>query len=196
MLDQFFFTKHVDDDEEIVRIVHAHWLVGMRRLLWPTVCFIVAWGVFYAVPFLPVALAVALASVMILVWWIRNFFDYFLDAWIITDHGIIDIAWHGWFHRESSRILYSYVQGVSYEIQGIWATLIGFGTISIEKISTGASVSLDYVPRPRSIEKDILKRMEAYLHSKNLKDATHVQSILAEIVAGQVQIRGMESDDE
>jgi hypothetical protein len=104
------------------------------------------------------------------VWWARNFFDYYMDAWIITNHGVIDLEWHGWFHRQSARILFSDVQGVSYEIKGVTGTLMRFGTVSIEKISTGAAVSLSHVPRPRTVETLILRNMETYLHTKNLKD--------------------------
>ena len=35
----------------------------------------------------------------------------------------------------------------------------------------------------------ILKNMETYLHSKNMKDARHVQELLSGLVAGQVQLK-------
>jgi len=130
------------------------------------------------------------------VWILRNFYDYYLDAWIITDQGIIDVAWHGWFHRESTRVLYSDIQGVSYEIQGVTSTLMRYGQVSVEKISTGSVISLDYVPRPRRIEALILKNMEKYLHSKKLGDAKHVQDILAAIVAREVQLENFEEEDD
>jgi hypothetical protein len=136
------------------------------------------------------------ALVLIGIWWLRNFFDYFLDAWIITDHGIIDLNWHGWFHRESTRVLYSDVQGVSYEIKGILGTLFGFGDIAVEKISTGASISLSSVSFPRAVQTAIHRNMEAYVHTKNLKDAKTVQTILAEFVAGSLQRKELENEEE
>jgi hypothetical protein len=139
---------------------------------------------------------VAIWSVIAIVWLLRNFFDYYLDAWIITDAGIIDVEWHGWFHRESTRVLYSDVQGVSYEIQGVAATLLRFGEISVEKISTGNAISLDYVSRPRSVEGIIMRSMEEYLHGKNLKDAKHVQELLSEIVARESQLEECEDEDD
>jgi hypothetical protein len=131
-----------------------------------------------------------------LVWWLRNFFDYYLDAWIVTDMGIIDVEWHGWFHRQSSRILYSDIQGVSYEIQGVLNTLLRYGTIGVEKISTGSVISLDNVPNPRKVEGLILKNMEGYLHTKNLKDSTHVQEILAGIVAREMQLQDFDEEED
>lgn len=115
-------------------------------------------------------------------WWLRNFFDQFLDAWIITDQAVIDIAWHGFFHRESSRILYSDIQGVSYEIKGVWPTLFRCGHISVEKVSSGGTFTLEHVPGPRRVEALILKNQEAYLHRKSLTDANQVHDMLVTLV--------------
>jgi hypothetical protein len=186
-LNEFLFARHLEDDEHIVTVVHKHWLMGVRSLFWPVVSF---WFAAMALALFPgrfLFLAAAIWACASLVWLARNFFDYYLDAWIITSMGIIDLEWHGWFHRESARILYSDVHGVSYEIQGILATLLRYGTVAIEKISTGALVSIAYVPNPRVVEATILRNMETYLHSKNLKDAKHVQELLAEFVSTEVQ---------
>lgn len=176
-------------------VVHKHWFIGLKFLLLPFLSFIAAWGIFsywtLTVADRPRLAMVLLASWAIgsLVWLIRNFLDYYLDAWIITDHGVIDLEWLGWFHRQSARILYSDIQGVSYEVHGIAGTVLRFGRVSIEKISTGSAISLSQVPRPKAVESAILRNMEAYVHTKNLKNAAHVQEILSDIVAGAVSER-------
>lgn len=194
------FLRHLEDDEVLVRIVHKHWLLGLRELFWPSVSLAAAWGFFSIARYPTVFYAASIWSVAGIVWFLRNFYDYYLDAWIITDQGIIDVEWQGWFHRKSSRVLYSDIQGVSYEIAGVLGTVMQYGDISVEKISTGDAITLESVKRPRSVEKTILKRMEKYLHSKNLLDAKHVQELLSEIVAREMQKgqfdEGEESDDE
>lgn len=32
MFGQRLFNRHIDDDEEILLVVHQHWLVGMKEL--------------------------------------------------------------------------------------------------------------------------------------------------------------------
>lgn len=189
MLKDFFFARHLEDDEVVSRIVHKHWLAGFATLFWPTLSFIASVVVLAMAVTRGVQLALALWAIVSLVWWLRNFFDYYLDAWIISDQGIIDIAWHGWFHRESSRVLYSDIQGVSYEIQGVWGTLLRYGTISVEKISTGSAISMEQVYFPRGVEALILKNMEQYMHKKNLKDSKQVQELLSTLIAEQIQMR-------
>lgn len=186
MLDGFFFKKHLEEDEHIRLIVHKHWVLGVRFLLLPSVSFLLSQTVLAVRHSRGAVIVCALWSIASLVWWLRNFLDYYLDAWIITDHGIIDLEWLGWFHRQSARILYSDVQGVSTEIHGILGTVLRYGTISVEKISTGAAVSLSEVPRPRRVESVILKNMEEYLHSKNLKNAKHIEELLSKFVAEHI----------
>lgn len=190
------FTRHVDDDEEITEIVHKHWILGIKHLFWPIFSFLASWLFLYLAPFLIIFYIVSLWSVVSLVWLLRNFFDYYLDAWIITDKGIIDVEWHGWFHRESTRVLYSDIQGVSYEIQGVLATMLRYGVVGVEKISTGSMVKLDHVRNPRRIESLILGNMELYLHSRNMKDSKHVQELLSELVTQNIQLDGFEYDDD
>ena len=195
-LNDTFFSRHLDDDEEVQMIVHKHWLLGIKELFLPTASFLVLWVLLYVAPFRAVFYGVALLSIASVVWWIRNFFDYYLDAWIITDQGIIDVEWHGWFHRQSTRVLYSDVQGLSYEIQGVFGTLLRYGEISVEKISTGNVIAMDHVPYPRSVEAVVLQNMEDYLHSKNLVDARHVQEILTSVIAREMQLEEFEEEEE
>ncbi len=189
MLDRVLFRGHLEDDENVSLIVHKHWLLGTKALFWPTTVVIASLVFFFLSHVRGVQLSLAIVAMISLVWLLRNFFDYFLDAWIITDHGIIDVSWHGWFHRESARVLYSDLQGVSYEIHGVFGTLMNFGTISVEKISTGSAISMEYVKNPRSVEGLVLRNMETYLHKKNLKDSKQVQEMLSTLIAERIQMR-------
>jgi hypothetical protein len=193
VLNDFFFRRHLDEDEEILTVVHKHWLIGFKFLWLPTLIFIAVWSVLYFVRTEYVIYGIALGAGGVGIWWIRNFMDYYLDAWIITTKGVIDLEWHGWFHRKSARVLYSDVQGIGYEINGIWGTLFGYGEMALEKISTGTSINMPYVSRPRRIESVVLQAMESYMLQKNLKDAKTVQGILAEFVASSLQKQSAEA---
>ena len=195
MINKYFFGKHLDDEEEIIIVVHKHWLMGVKALFWPSLLFIVVSGLLYFVRQKYALYGIGLADIGIAIWWIRNFYDYFLDAWVVTNKGVIDLEWHGWFHRTSARILYSDVQGIEYEIHGVLGTILGFGELALEKISTGATIEMPYVKNPKKVESIILEAMEHYLHKKNLKDAKTVQNILAEFVASSMQKKSTEKDE-
>lgn len=195
MFDRLLFLRHLEPDEELQKIVHKHWIVILLAILWPSISFLLAMITLALLPYRPMVLLGGCWASLSIIWWIRNFFDEYLDAWIVTDTAIIDIEWFGWFHRKSTRILYSDIEGVSYEIEGILAALFRYGTVSIERVATGAVVDLDYVPRPRDVEGMILRSMETYLHTKNLKDATHVQELLSQIVARHLQLDDAEEGE-
>lgn len=192
MLNTFFFTQHLDDEEEIQMVVHKHWLLGIQSLWLPTLVFLAVWSLLYFSHTPYVVYGISASACGVAIWWIRNFMDYYLDAWIITNKGVVDLSWHGWFHRSSTRVLYSDIQGLQYEVKGVLGTILGYGEISLEKISTGNTMSMEYVKCPRRVEAMVLQCMEAYMHKKNLKDATTVQSILAEFVASTMQKRAAE----
>lgn len=193
MFDSVLFHKHLDDGERVSRIVHKHWLMGIKNLFWQSSFLVFALLLLSTKP-TGLALWIVLGLIITCaIWWLRQFFDYYLDAWIITDQGIIDLNWVGWFHRQSSRVLYSDIQGVSYEIQGVAATVFKYGNLSVEKISTGTTIGLPYVHKPKQVESLILKNMEAYLHNKNMKNSKHVQEILSAFVSEHVQMKEAES---
>lgn len=196
MLSRLLFSKHLEDDETLLRAVHKHWLLGCTSLFWPTLLLAVSLLIAGLNPARGLIIILSLWGVVVLVWWLRNFFDYYLDAWLVTDQGIVDIAWHGWFHRQSTRVLYSDLQGISYEINGVFGTLLRYGTISIEKISTGTPISLEYVSNPKGVEVLVLQNQEKYLHKKNMKDAKHIQELLATLVAEQIQLQDVSNDDD
>jgi hypothetical protein len=186
------FSGHLEDDEVVSIVVHKHWLVGVKYLTPPALSFLLALAFLSGAQVPAVFYTVSLWAMLSLLWLVRNFFDYYMDAWLITNMGVIDLEWHGWFHRQSSRILYSDIEGISYEIKGVVGTIMRIGTLSVEKISTGSAITLSYVQNPRAVEAVVLKNKEAYLTKKNLKDATHVQDVLSAMVARELQLKGMQ----
>ena len=193
LLNQRLFKKHLEDDEVVRLYVHTHWRLGLRKLFWPTVSFIAAWAFLVIAPFVLIFYFVAAASVLSMVWWIRSFLDYYLDAWLITNQAIIDVQWCGWFHRTATKILFSDIQGVSYETKGISGTLLQYGTIAVEKVSTGSTISMENVSRPRLIATAILQNMEAYLHNKNIKDAKRIQEVLSDVVSREISLKELKA---
>lgn len=196
MCDRLLFRRHLEDDEELRKIVHKHWGVVLCAVVWPSVSLLLALATVILLPYRTAILLAGGWAALSIVWWMRNFLGAYLDAWLVTDAAVIAVEWFGWFHRRSTRVLYSDIEEASYEVQGILATAFRYGTVSIERVSTGAVVELDYVPHPREVTNAILRNMEEYLHTKNLKDAKNVQEILSTIVAEQLQLQQISAEEE
>lgn len=190
------FTRHLEDDEPLYMAVHKHWLLGIHHLYMPCTAIILSWALLYFFPIKPIAYAVLIANAPLALWLFRNFLDYYLDAWIITDRSVIDIEWHGWFHRTSTRIDYSSIEGVRYEIKGLSGTLLRFGTVTIERIGSGTTISINSVKNPRDVESAILACQDACIRAKNLKDSSAVKDIIAEIVSERMYMQEQEAEKE
>src|SRR3989338_2030744 len=190
------FERHLEDDEPLYMIIHKHWFLSVQELFFPVVALVATWVLGYMAPIVPVLSILLILDCIIAVWFFRNFLDYYLDALLITDRAIIDVEWHGWFHRESTRIEYSSIEGVSYEIKGIFGTLLQYGTITIERIGSGSVLEIEKVKNPRDVESAILACQTACLRTKNLRDSAQVKDIIAEIVAERMQIRSLDHEDE
>ncbi|MDD5470154.1 MAG: hypothetical protein PHO92_05155, partial [Candidatus Peribacteraceae bacterium] len=79
-LNGLLFKRHLDDDEQIIRVVHKHWLVGLKFLFWPAVVFLGFALLLTVAPRPPVVYVIAGLAAMTIVWGVRNFLDYYLDA--------------------------------------------------------------------------------------------------------------------
>ena len=191
MLEQFF-QRHLEDDEPLYLIIHKHWFLSVKELSLPVLAFIGTLILGFIAPITPVFAILLMIDVGIVVWFFRNFLDYYLDALLITDRAVIDVEWHGWFHRESTRIEYSSIEGVSYEIQGILGTFLKYGTITIERIGSGSVVEIENVKNPRDVESAILACQTECLRTKNLKDSAQVKDIIAEIVAERMHMKELD----
>jgi len=111
--------------------------------------------------------------------------DWYMDAWIITNLGVIDLQWDGFFHKSSTRIEYHTIEGITYEIRGFWGTIMNYGDIMIERLGTGTVVTLKDVAFPKSIERKVLKYQAKFVSAKNFKDETALKDLLVQMVQGQ-----------
>ena len=101
----YFFKKYADEGEKILDVAHKHVIVlkmkGAKTSFFgitiPIVLYlffpqlILVWGIW---------LFIGLCGVF------YNFFDWYFDAWILTDQGIIDIDQEGFFTVTTTRLEY------------------------------------------------------------------------------------------
>jgi hypothetical protein len=124
------------------------------------------------------------------------FFDWYLDAWLLTNTSIIDVRWQGIFEQSVKRLDYKTVENVSYEIKGVVATLMGYGTIKIEQAS--GAIEISHITNPKRIEHLLNEFRETYASVSSLTEEAGLKDLLASMVKRHISESGfsLEIDDD
>ena len=191
LLENFLFQTHLGEGEKIKYVAHTHFLrmakpMGLNFLFGfflPFVGYLIAPAAQYF--WLAIFLVFLLKT-------IHDYLDWFYDAWVVTNLGIIDLEWNGIFNRNSSKVEYDSIEGVSVEIPGFWATILSFGNLRLETISQ-SPILLNMGVSPRKIESNILKYRERYMHERSLSDENILRDILSSMVSRHVKNYGLEA---
>lgn len=189
----FLFRRHLDSEDEVYFVVHRHWIIMFRDsffflligLILPGVLWFFLYGITQYVNIIfPI--------------WITFFFlryvyklaDWYLDAWLCTSVSIIDVEWNGFFHQTSSRIPYSEVRELSWEVKGFWGSILRYGDVAIS-MATGGQVMLDNVQSPKKVEVRIIQIRDEILSHHRMSQADGIQSLLADVIANHIQEKGL-----
>lgn len=178
----FIFSRHVEDGEKILAVVHRHILVFKISVLKIT-----AFGFF-----LPAFLYWLFPNALFIfvVWWFvallmmaYKFIDWYYDVWLLTSNGVVDLERNGLFDMTSTRIEYHMMEGISYQIKGFIRTVFNYGDITIDKIGAQTSVVLKDAVSPRRTERMVMQFQEKYISNKSVKDHAHLKNMLADMIA-------------
>lgn len=74
-------------------------------------------------------------TVWLTVLWLLFFIewtDYYLDIWLVTNFRVVDIDHAGLFAREVSTVRLEDIEDITTESMGILATMLKFGTITLQ----------------------------------------------------------------
>lgn len=155
------------NEHELIKL-RKHWFILLREsfsglliLVLPFIAAAIASGSGIVSPaFFSSALWVVLSSLWILlsvmllatVWT-----NYILDIWLVSSRRIVHIEQFALFNREAVTLYLENVQDVSIATRGFIATILHFGTISVE--TAGAATKLvvfEGMPNPEHVKELIL----------------------------------------
>ncbi|MFC1730791.1 PH domain-containing protein [candidate division KSB1 bacterium] len=105
------------------------------------------------------SLQIFLSSLWTLIIWAKLFAiwtDYYLDIWVVTSGRIVNVDQKGLFHREVSTLRMERIQDVTYEIDGIVATVLGFGDVHVQTAGEVKEFVIKGIKDPERVKKKIL----------------------------------------
>lgn len=163
----------VEPGEQVVEVVrrHAVGIVGIYAQMVIVVCAIFAMAIlanndtFGRIPQSYKGLIMGgavLLSGLILIPLLVQRFVYKQCRIIVTDKSLVTVVQKSLFNKKTSRLSMSNVEDVSAEQKGILASILGYGTLTIQTAGEEDNFIFPLCPRPNDIADQILQARQAY----------------------------------
>lgn len=185
ILEKVLFSGHLEKDEKMLFTVHKHWICIFGHLI-KTIFF----GVL--IPFilwkylgLNIIVFYIFGGIFGL-WFLYHLIDWYFDVWIITNISVIDIEWKGLLHRLSSRIPYSEIREIGWEVKGLLPIILGYGDLFIS-MATRGRISMPYCKQPKKNEKRIIEIRDHAISEKKISEADTIKDLLSDLMADHVK---------
>ena len=157
------------NNEKTIRVVHKHWFVMARTAL---VCaFLIAIPpiILTLLPLFTqdidhslldtiVNFGLSLYIMVLLLFALLAWMDYYLDLWIVTSERLIDIEQNGLFNREVTELPLANIEDITIEVHGIIETFLKFGTLKVQTAGKG-EFSITSIPHPYEVKDAILSNI-------------------------------------
>jgi hypothetical protein len=144
------------DNEEVLFVFRKHPIVMRRGLIFGMLAILL--GTLpslikpnYKVYFIGLLCGMVVGTVIFMPSWIAWHFSVF----IVTDQRLIQITQKGLFHRSVVDMGLNQIQMANYEVDGLQATLLGFGTIVMQTFV--GDLVIHEIHHPATIQKKLLE---------------------------------------
>lgn len=162
-----FYLPHKKPGEKIILLVRRHPIIIIFKIafwtllsIFPPIAYLFFKDfnlVFLQNGLMSVLMIIFLGTFYLLVWlfMLNSFVDYFLDVWVVTSERIINIEQNQLFNRTTSEQDLSKIQDVTAEIRGILPTFLDYGEVFVQTAGEEARFIFKQVPHPLEVKRKI-----------------------------------------
>ncbi len=180
------FASYLDDGERILHVAHKHILIlkidAAKTTFFGLIVPIIGYFIFPQFLFI-----FAVWGLVGLGGLLYHYLDWYFDAWLLTNIGVVDVERNGLLDVTSTRIEYHMIEGISYTIKGWLPTIFGYGDITIDKLGAKTSVVLKDAAAPKKLERLVMKCQEKYVYDRSIRDHHALKDMLSEMIAYHAQ---------
>lgn len=164
---------HLDSGEHEVLTFRKHWLILLKSatgtalaVFLPPLAFAIAALLFPTVAGILTATLSFISFWWLLIVWLALsviWTNYYLDLWLITDKRIVSVDQTALFSRAVTTFPFVNIQDVTIEQQGVLATLLNFGTITVQTAGpTTHNMVIHGIARPNVVRDTIVREAEGW----------------------------------
>lgn len=153
MFDKYFF-KNLKAEEEVIKLQRQYHLT----YAW---CYLISFSVillvfFFLFPLFRLGWWGVLIFILLLtaaiLFILRTFIMWSLNAILITNKRVIDFDQRGVFHKNVSEITFDNIADISYNTKGILPTLFKYGNVKVKTTSVDNNLELKKVHYPDEMQ--------------------------------------------
>ena len=184
IIDKLIFSKHLEKGEKVLYSVHKHWIDIFKSVLEVAFFgFLIPWG-FYLLGFNTTLFfwIAVIWSAMAYMRFLYILMDWYADVWLITTMGVIILEWRGLFSNAATRLGYEDIEGVGYDINGLWPTVLRYGDMTL-KVMSGNNMELKRASKPQKAELELMSCQNKFLNEKDMQDAGNLKNLLSQMVS-------------
>ena len=158
--------------EKLELFLRRHWLILFFIYFELAVMTLLGLGVFYLfAEFLSlegndlhlVKFLSGLYSLLVWYFLFKNLADFYLDAWIVTDHRILEIHQLGLFKRDVSELRLSKIQDITIKMEGLLPTFFNYGTVVVQTAGVIPEFKFEQIPNPERVKDEIIKLYDRFV---------------------------------
>ncbi|OGJ51465.1 hypothetical protein A2335_03835 [Candidatus Peregrinibacteria bacterium RIFOXYB2_FULL_32_7] len=178
----FFFKNYLEEEnEKILYVAHKHiWIhykVILKRVFFGLFMPFFIWFLFPILK-IPMMVWAAVGSFFVL----YKVCDWYFDALLVTNVSLLVVEWNGFFDNSSTRIEYTYIEGVTWSKKGVAQTLLSFGDVTVQRVGSGEPFILKDAMRPKDVERHILKQQSIMVQENAFKNHDALKNLLVEMI--------------
>jgi hypothetical protein len=188
------FSVYLEDDEEVLYLIHHSILTIFKPIAIITLLFILipllGWYFVDKLSFIWLTIMVV-GTLKIL----SRLAGWYFNALLATNISLINIEWSGVFNRQATRIEYSQVDAFSYAVMGVFNTILNFGDLIIDKVG-GGQVIIKGAFRPK-YNTQFLSDFQSKMVDQQLKrDHESLKGVLTNMLRSHIAENGVVISDE
>ena len=178
---KIFFPSQ-NTNEKILIVLRRHWFIFLKFLVVYFLIGLIPVGLYFVNKSFGVsmfscevgrAIKVLIISAFYLFWWLlafRQFMDYWLDVWIVTDQRVVNVNQKGLFFRTISELKLFRIQDVTADVRGLLPTFLHYGNVHIQTAGSQKRFIFEEIPHPYKITRKIMKLVEWRKHHLSRAD--------------------------
>ncbi|MBI2463421.1 hypothetical protein HYV57_00510 [Candidatus Peregrinibacteria bacterium] len=179
---QIFFRGSLEKGEKVEYIVHKHPNVVQKQMMKEMILSVLVPFIFYTI--FPMGFMKWIFVAWMFIGILKIIYlciDWYYDAWLITNRGIILSQWQGFFNKEWSRVEYQTVEEVSFAVKGFFPTILNYGELTIARFGSKPTV-IKKAMNPKKAAKIIIEAQSNFMNDKSRRDVQSLKNILSEMI--------------